>query len=131
LHQGSVGRNVYEETHWYAYHAPAQRSSLGQLFLVSKRHFLDFAEMAPAEAASYGAVLRRLIPAVKETVGAERVYLLVTIEGIPHFHTWLVPRLPGAPGRGLALLRSARSCAPDDVRIVVERLRAALDSPDA
>ena len=44
-HPGEVGGNVYEDAWWYAYHAPPGEATLGQLFLVSKRHLLDFAEM--------------------------------------------------------------------------------------
>ena len=86
---------VYEDDHWYAYHAPVATAASGQLFLVSKRHFLDFAEMTPAEAASYGLVLGRLCAALRRVVQAERIYTLVTVEGVPHFHAWLIPRKRG------------------------------------
>src|SRR5215213_3575803 len=87
-HPGTVGGNVYEDEHWYAYHAPPTISTLGQLFLASKRHFLDFSEMTPAEAASYGQVLKALFAALKHVVDAERIYSRVTLEGVAHFHTW-------------------------------------------
>src|SRR5687768_8213203 len=103
-HAGTVGGNVYEDEHWYAYHAPVTTAALGQLFLVSKRHVLDFAEMTPDEAASYGRVLQALYRALNQVVHAERVYLRVTLEGIPHFHTWLIPRAQDAPNRGMAFL---------------------------
>ena len=125
-HPGTVGGNVYEDEHWYAYHAPPSSSSLGQLFLVSKRHFLDFAEMTPAEAASYGQVLHALYSALKQAVDAERVYLRVTLEGVAHFHTWLIPRPKDTAERGMAFMSAERSCAEADALTAVARLRDAL-----
>ena len=127
-HPGSVGGNVYEDEHWYAYHAPPAVATLGQLFLVSKRHFLDFAEMTPAEAASYGQVLQALYTAQKQVVDAERVYLQVTLGGIPHFHTWLIPRPEDAAERGRAFIAGERSCEEADALAVADRLRGALAS---
>jgi len=127
-HEGAVGGNVYEDTRWYAYHAPPKSSAPGQLFLVSKRHFLDFPEMTPEEVASYGQVLAVLVAALKHAVNAERVYVRVTLEGIPHFHTWLFPRPYDATARGMAYLTAQHSCTEADARTVVARLRNVLAS---
>lgn len=125
-HPGTVGGNVYEDAWWYAYHAPPSIVPLGQLFLVSKRHFLDFAEMTPDEAASYGSVLVRLVAAIKQTVDAERVYVLSTVEGVPHFHARLAPRPHDEVLREWALLASERSCGEAEALAVAERLRELL-----
>ena len=104
----------------------------GSYFLVSKRHVLDFAEMTPDEAASYGRVLQALYAALKQVVDAERVYLRVTLEGVPHFHTWLFPRRREDTERGTAFMAAERSCTEADALAVVRRLREALASrPDA
>jgi diadenosine tetraphosphate (Ap4A) HIT family hydrolase len=129
-HEGSVGGNVYEDEHWYAYHAPAATAALGQLFLVSKRHVLDFAEMTPAEAASYGRVLRVLYAALKQAVDAERVYARVTVEGVPHFHTWLFPRPREEAARGVRFMAGEHACTEEAALAVVDRLRAALARPE-
>jgi diadenosine tetraphosphate (Ap4A) HIT family hydrolase len=129
-HDGSVGGNVYEDELWYAYHAPIGTAALGQLFLVSRRHFLDFAEMTPAEAASYGRVLRVLYAALKEVVDAERVYASVTVEGVPHFHTWLFPRPRGEVARGMRYMDGEHTCTEAAALAVVGRLRAALARPE-
>jgi diadenosine tetraphosphate (Ap4A) HIT family hydrolase len=125
-HEGSVGGNVYEDEHWYAYHAPPKTSAVGQLFLVSKRHVLDFSGMTPDEAASYGRVLGALFAALKQAVDAERVYLRVTIEGVPHFHTWIFPRPRDAAMRGTAFLNAVHSCTETDALAAVARIRATL-----
>ncbi len=126
LHNGSVGGYMYDDEHWYAYHAPVESATLGQLFLISKRHFLDFAEMTPTEAVSYGLVLRTLYAALKQVTLAERVYAHVGLEGVAHFHVWLVPRGADAVERGWTFITKDRSCAEADARAVVDRLRAAL-----
>jgi diadenosine tetraphosphate (Ap4A) HIT family hydrolase len=125
--EAPVGGLIYEDEHWYAYHAPVGTATLGQLFLVSKRHFLDLTEMTPEEASTYGAVLSHLCAALKGVVHAERVYTIVTVEGVPHFHTWLIPRTAGAAQRGWALITSTRSCSEDDALRVVTALRSALE----
>jgi diadenosine tetraphosphate (Ap4A) HIT family hydrolase len=122
-HVGVVGGNIYEDQWWYAYHAPPAQATLGQMFLVSKRHVLDFAEMTPDEAASYGTVLRMLIAVLKQVVDAARVYTVTTIEGVPHFHTWLVPRPKTAALRGWAFVASERTCSDADALEVSRQLR--------
>jgi diadenosine tetraphosphate (Ap4A) HIT family hydrolase len=102
---------------------------LGTLIVEARRHYLDYAEMKAEEASSYGLLLRRLYAALKQVTGAERVYSLVTLEGTPHFHAWLVPRPPGAPERGLAYLGASQSCAEEDVLRVVNALRQVLCAP--
>ncbi len=125
-HEGSVGGDVYADEHWQAYHAPTASASPGQLFLVAKRHYVDFSEMTADEAASYGLLLRRLYAALKQAVGAERVYAVVTIEGVPHFHVWLIPRPVDAPLRGRTFIMSQRSCTDAEALDAVARVHVAL-----
>ena len=121
-----LGGYLHEDEHWYAYHAPAERSVPGQIFVVSQRHFLDFAEMTTEEAASYGLILRRLTTAIKRAVQAERVYALVTLEGIPHFHVWLIPRGPDVLERGWAFVAKDRSCSETEALDATSRIRREL-----
>lgn len=107
-------------------HAPASMAVPGTLLIESSRHFLDFAEMTSAEAASYGPLIARLYTAIKRAVGAERVYTLVTLEGAEHFHTWLIPRTSGVGPRGVALLAEERSCTQDEAIAAAEATRVAL-----
>ena len=96
---------VYEDDHWYA--QPAARQAVpGQLMLVAKRHFLDASAMEPAEAESLGGVLAQLTRAIKNGVGAERVYVVTVVERTPHWHTWLIPRAADSETRGTAYLNT-------------------------
>jgi len=126
LQEGSISGYVYEDEYWYAYHAPLAVATPGQLFLVSKRHYLDFGEMTPEEAASYGSVVGRLYRALKRDPGVERIYTLITLEGIPHFHVWLIPRPVDAVERGRAFVAGEHSCSESEALDAVKRLREAL-----
>lgn len=97
-HAGMVGPPpggyIVEDQHWFVCHAPPHMGRLGTLVVEARRHYLDFAEMQADEQASYGPLLHQLFAALKSATGAERVYQMVLLEGQPHFHAWLVPRLP-------------------------------------
>lgn len=120
------GGYLYMDAHFRVCHAPAAMAMPGTLIVESRRHFLDFAEMTPEEAAGYGLLLASLYVAIKRAVGAERVYALVTLEGAEHFHAWLIPRARDAMSRGVALLAEDHHCAQDDAIAAAEAVRAAL-----
>jgi diadenosine tetraphosphate (Ap4A) HIT family hydrolase len=120
------GGYVYEDTHWKVCHAPVDKGPLGTLFVESKRHFLDFAGMFPDEASSYGILLKKLYTELKVLTGAERIYLIVMLEGTPHFHAWLLPRTKEIPERGVEFLQKDFTCNETDAQKLATALREAL-----
>jgi diadenosine tetraphosphate (Ap4A) HIT family hydrolase len=99
------GGYLYEDEHWQVGHAMTEwTSEAGSVIVEARRHVLDFADFTDAEAASFGALMRRLYPAIKHATGAERVYLVSTMAVMPHFHAWLVPWLAGSDSRGIDFL---------------------------
>jgi diadenosine tetraphosphate (Ap4A) HIT family hydrolase len=120
---------VYEDEHWYA-QPPARQAVAGQLLLVAKRHFLDAADMQPAEAESLGGVLGALTSAIKTGLGAERVYVVTVVERTPHWHTWLIPRSAASETRGTPYLTSvltgALAASEDDAARATDAIKAAL-----
>src|SRR5512144_2207098 len=100
LEPAPPGGYIYEDEHWMVCHAPGRLGPLGTLFIESRRHFLDYSEMTDEEAASLGGVLRRVFAALRAQTGAERIYHVLLLEGVPHFHAWIVPRRPQDPERG-------------------------------
>jgi diadenosine tetraphosphate (Ap4A) HIT family hydrolase len=98
------GGYIVEGEHFVAEHAPLQESSAGTVIVEARRHLLDFGEMTPTESAELGAVLHRLVPAIKAVTGVQRVYYLAVMERAPHFHLWLVPRKDEGDLRGVAYL---------------------------
>ena len=129
-HTGEIaqppGGYIYEGKDWMVCHAPADKGPLGTLFIESRRHFLDFAEASEDELANYGPLLKKIYAALKPLAGAERVYQVIFLEGIPHFHAWLVPRTKDDEERGVPFLAKDITCKQADAEKLSAALRRAL-----
>lgn len=121
------GGYIYEDTHWKVCHYPAQQSILGRIVLESRRHFLDFSEMTVEEAESYGVLSKKLYSALKQVTSAVRVYSLITIDGVPHFHAHFIPRGIEISARGIDYLKQDYSCSETDASEVARKLRTILN----
>jgi diadenosine tetraphosphate (Ap4A) HIT family hydrolase len=135
IHQGleaaPPGGYLYEDAHWLVCHAPTARAIPREFFVASRRHWVDFTEMTPSEGATLSPLLRRLYATVKCVTGAEGVYLLSTVDGVPHFQAWLVPRMPGGVARGVEFLAKERCCTEDEAVATVQSIRSVLASKRA
>ena len=120
------GGYIYEDGHWMICHAPGKLGPLGTLFIESKRHFLDYAEMTDEESASLGNVMRKIYGALKLCTGAERVYQVTLMEGVPHFHSWLVPHRKEDTEKGMKFLTGDDSCSEKDANTLADKLREAM-----
>jgi len=116
------GGYIYEDDHWMACHAPANLGPLGTLFIESKRHFLDYAEMTDEESATLGNVMKKIYHALRLHTNAERIYQVTLIDGVPHFHSWLVPRRKDDTERGMKFLARDDSCNEDDAIELAKKL---------
>jgi diadenosine tetraphosphate (Ap4A) HIT family hydrolase len=96
---------------------------LGTLFIESKRHFLDYGEMTDAESSSFGNVMRKMYQALKPHTAAERVYQVTMMDGVPHFHTWLVPRRHEDSAKGMKFLTMDIACSEEDAVALAHQLR--------
>ena len=65
------GGFIYEDEHWMICHAQPYMGPLGTLFVESKWHFLDYAELTDEESASLGSVLRKIYRALRLHTEAE------------------------------------------------------------
>jgi diadenosine tetraphosphate (Ap4A) HIT family hydrolase len=126
LEAAPPGDYIYEDEHWMVCHAPGKLGPLGTLFIESKRHFLDYAEMTDAESASLGYVMRKIYHELKLHTDAERVYQVTLMEGVPHFHSWLVLRRKEDTERGMKFLARDDSCSDDDAAVLAGKLREAM-----
>jgi len=117
------GGYIYEDEHWLLCHAPGKLGPLGTLFIESRRHFLDYSEMTPEESASLGNVLKKIYSALRMHTGAERIYQVTLIEGIPHFHSWFVPRRKEDVERGMKFLTRDDSCSDEEASVLAAKLR--------
>ena len=104
-------------------HAPGKLGPLGTLFIESKRHFLDYAEMTDEESASLGNVMRKIYYALKLHTEAERIYQVTLIDGVPHFHSWLVPHRKEDIEKGMKFLTRDDPCSEEDARMLASKLR--------
>jgi diadenosine tetraphosphate (Ap4A) HIT family hydrolase len=114
---------IYEDEHWMVCHAPGKLGPLGTLFIESKRHFLDYSEMTDEESASLGNVMRKIYHALRLHTDAERIYQVTLIEGVPHFHSWFVPRGKDVTERSLKFLSRDDSCIDEDASALADKLR--------
>jgi len=115
------GGYVYEGKHFAVCHSPLNMGSTGTMLVESRRHFLDFGEMRQNEGAELAGILRRLFPAMKRATDAERIYSVAMMDGVPHFHLWLVPWKKGERLRGIKYLASEQS--PPSLNEVEETVR--------
>jgi diadenosine tetraphosphate (Ap4A) HIT family hydrolase len=120
------GGYIYEDEHWMICHAQPHMGPLGTLFIESKRHFLDYAEMTEEDSGSLGDVMKKIYHALKLHTGAERVYQVTLMEGIPHFHSWLVPHHKDDPERGMKFLARDDSCSEEEASALADKLREAM-----
>ncbi len=128
-HRGEVapppGGYIYDGAHWLVCHAPVDKGPLGTLFIESRRHFLDYAEANDQELAEYGPLLRKVYTALRSLAGAKRVYQIVFLEGIEHFHAWLVPRREEDEERGVPFIAKDIVCEQAEAEKLVIELRQA------
>ena len=120
------GGYIYEDEHWMICHAPGKLGPLGTLFIESKRHFLDYSEMALDEASTLGQVLKKVYSALRVQLEPERIYQLSTMEGQPHYHCWIVPRGKEVAEKGLKFLQRDDSCSDEDASALAKELRATM-----
>ncbi len=118
------GGYIYTGEFFAVCHAPVSAGPLGTLLIESRRHVLDYASMTPQELAALAPLLQRVYSALRELSGAERIYQVSMVDGVPHFHCWLVPRRPNDTAKGVKFLAMDLSCDMADAERFVERMRA-------
>jgi diadenosine tetraphosphate (Ap4A) HIT family hydrolase len=123
------GGYVFEDANWMVCHAPVKRGPLGTLFIEARRHVLDFGDFNEAEARTFGILAKRVYAVLRRQVGPQRTYQISMMEGVSHFHTWIVPRASEVPERGVAFLARTLTCTEEAASALAAELRAALHSP--
>ena len=98
----------------------------GHTIVVYKPHREDISQLAEEETAALFQLCVRVVNAIKQALGAEKVYLNTMCDGtINHLHVQLLPRYSGDP------IGSKRFVAPrgplTDGEATARRIRLALD----
>ena len=70
---------------------------LGHVFVESKRHVPELADLTEQEAQAVGLWISRVAQALLQTEGMEHVYSFFIGDGVPHVHVHVIGRRPGAP----------------------------------
>lgn len=117
------GGYIYEDEHWMICHSQPHMGPLGTLFIESKRHFLDYAEMTDEESTSFGNIMQKIYQALKLHTEAERVYQVTLMDRVPHFHSWLIPHRKDDPEKGMKFLMRDDSCTEGDAVALADKLR--------
>jgi diadenosine tetraphosphate (Ap4A) HIT family hydrolase len=85
---------VWQDDLWRLTTAYASETP-GFSYLEPRRHITDMTQLDGAEAATFGPTLARVTSALREETGAERVYIYVFGDSVPHLHLHLAPHTTG------------------------------------
>jgi len=70
---------------------------LGHLFIETRRHVADLADLSEAEAQAIGLYTQRLARALMSCLNIEHVYSFTIVDGAPHMHVHIIGRYQDAP----------------------------------
>jgi len=95
------GGAIYEDHLVFISHAPLfgdeTEHYIGHIFLETKRHVPELADLSDEEAREVGLWSDRTARALIAALGMEHVYAFFISDGVPHVHLHLTGRYPGAP----------------------------------
>lgn len=103
---------------------------LGFAYLEPHRHVPSLAELEGQEASTLGTVLSRVVRALRDSTEAERVYVYVFGERMPHLHFNLAPHRPGDPLRGGQELADPSAPVLPEARLAATARRVRLSMAD-
>ena len=103
-HRGEVaapGGVIFEDDLIFISHAQLWGDEkdhyLGHVFVESKRHVPELADLTEQEAQAIGLWTSRVAKALLQTEAMEHVYSFFIGDGMPHVHVHVIGRRPGAP----------------------------------
>ena len=119
------GGRVYENEHWLVEHVGSPWVT-GTMVVKTKVHREALWELTPDEAGSLGPTLQLVSRALVAALGAERVWLLMMVDGSPpyHVHMLLLPRYPEGE------LPAETAAALSDAQHLVQQATDRLDQVD-
>jgi histidine triad (HIT) family protein len=104
---------------------------LGHVFVESKWHVPELADLTEQEAQAIGLWTSRVAQALLHAEGMEHVYSFFIADGVPHVHVHVIGRRPGAPreywGPRVDDWPQAPRGGEDEIAQVADRARAYLN----
>jgi len=70
---------------------------LGHLFIETKRHVAEYADLTDEESQRIGLYIKRVSQALLNTLTMDHVYAFIIVDGVPHMHVHVIGRYCGAP----------------------------------
>lgn len=70
---------------------------LGHLFIETKRHVAEYADLTDDEAQRIGLYIKRVSQALLNSLDMDHVYAFMIVDGVPHMHVHVIGRYRGAP----------------------------------
>lgn len=70
---------------------------LGHIFIETKRHIAEYADLTDEEAQRIGLYVKRVSKALLNTLDKDHVYSFLIVDGVPHVHLHVIGRYRGAP----------------------------------
>lgn len=121
------GGTIYQDDCWMVDHSVSPVLLPGFLIVKPIRHCEHIAHLSEKEAARLGSILQRTAQAVMRATGAEKVYVVSLGELVKHIHFCIIPRYPGVPENGFAVLEGMNSgkwaCSDQEAAEIVSRIR--------
>lgn len=103
-HRGEVpvpGGVIFENDLLYISHAQLWGDEkdhyLGHVFVESRRHVAELADLTDEEAQAVGLYTSRVAKALLHTEGMEHIYAFVIGDSVPHVHVHVIGRYAGSP----------------------------------
>jgi histidine triad (HIT) family protein len=127
-----VGGVIYGDDLVYATHVTEGEPPwcLGHIIVKSRRHAPTLADLTDAEAQAFGLLMTRLGRALVAAAGAEKLYVVLYGEVVPHVHAFVTARYPGMPEEywrwRVTEWPGAPRGGPQEVVALCDRLRALL-----
>jgi diadenosine tetraphosphate (Ap4A) HIT family hydrolase len=82
--------------------------------------------MTDDESVTLGNVMKKIYAALRLHTDAERIYQVIMMDGVPHFHSWLVPHRKDDPEKGMKFLARDDSCNDEEASALADKLREAM-----
>ena len=128
-------RRVWGDEYWRL-SVVLQGAVVGFAHLEPRRHIPFITDLDGPEAASLGAVLASVTAGIKTATGADKVYVYVFGDRVPHLHFNLAPHWPGdALVGGAGLIRpgteAADAAAHSTAAAAIEQALDTLNRPRA
>lgn len=128
-HKGEIdipGGVIYENDLIFISHAPLwgneKEHYLGHVFVESKRHVAELAELTEQEAQAIGLFTSRVAKALLQTESMEHVYTFFIGDGVPHVHIHVIGRYPNAPREFWGVKVDEWPDAPKGTAIEIEQV---------